>query len=134
MLHQYILDCIFHYIPHKLNFSINRLHINKALSRGKNNKLYVKSTKQALLARLKWTIKQWLFRVAEKQRQEYLVTSFNTMQTKQLVFSKEKNAYLQPTKLVNGFYMCKRNISLKQLLHMAYVIHIDPYYSKRVLA
>ncbi len=43
MLHHYILDCIFHYIPHKLNFSINRLHINKALSRGKNNKLYVKS-------------------------------------------------------------------------------------------
>lgn len=100
MLHQYILDCIFHYIPYKLNFSINKLHINKALSRGKNNKLYVKSTKTGVARTFKMDdktmaiLKEW----KKKQKQDYLVLGFNTMQPKQLVFSNEKNAYLQPTK------------------------------------
>ncbi|WP_217581561.1 hypothetical protein [Lysinibacillus sp. GbtcB16] len=39
-------------------------------------------------------LKEW----KKKQKQEYLILAFNTMQTKQLVFSNELNEYLQPTK------------------------------------
>ncbi|MFJ5621840.1 hypothetical protein ACIQD3_03715 [Peribacillus loiseleuriae] len=34
----------------------------------------------------------------KKQKQDYLVLGFNTLQPKQLVFSKEHNEYMQPTK------------------------------------
>lgn len=39
-------------------------------------------------------LKEW----KKKQKQNYLVLGFNTMQPNQLVFNNEKNAYLQPTK------------------------------------
>ncbi|ACA38107.1 site-specific integrase [Lysinibacillus sphaericus] len=83
-----------------LNFTTNEMRINKALSRGKNNKLYVKSTKTGFARTIKMDdktmaiLKEW----KKKQKQEYLVLGFNTMQPKQLVFSNERNEFLQPTK------------------------------------
>lgn len=44
-----------------LNFTTNEIRINKALSRGKDNKLYVKSTKQELYVLSKWMIKRWQY-------------------------------------------------------------------------
>lgn len=83
-----------------LNFTTNELRINKALSRGKDNQLYVKSTKTGVARTIKMddktmaVIKEW----KKRQKQDYLVLGFNTMQPKQLVFSNEVNEYLQPTK------------------------------------
>ncbi|WP_375199726.1 tyrosine-type recombinase/integrase [Lysinibacillus sp. RS11] len=83
-----------------LNFTTNELRINKALSRGKDNQLYVKSTKTGVARTIKMDaktmaiLKEW----KKKQKQDYLVLGFNTMQPKQLVFSNETNEYLQPTK------------------------------------
>ncbi|MFI2131876.1 tyrosine-type recombinase/integrase [Lysinibacillus fusiformis] len=83
-----------------LNFTTNELRINKALSRGKDNQLYVKSTKTGIARTIKMddktmaVMKDW----KKKQKQDYLVLGFNTMQPKQLVFSNEHNEYLQPTK------------------------------------
>ncbi len=83
-----------------LNFTTNELRINKALSRGKDNQLYVKSTKTGVARTIKMDdntitiLKEW----KKKQKQDYLVLGFNTMQPKQLVFSNEINEYLQPTK------------------------------------
>lgn len=83
-----------------LNFTTNELRINKALSRGKNNQLYVKSTKTGVARTIKMDdktmaiLKEW----KKKQKQDYLILGFNTMQPKQLVFSNEQNEYLQPTK------------------------------------
>lgn len=83
-----------------LNFTTNELRINKALSRGKNNQLYVKTTKTGVARTIKMDdktmaiMKEW----KKKQKQDYLVLGFNTMQPKQLVFSNEVNEYLQPTK------------------------------------
>lgn len=83
-----------------LNFTTSELRINKALSRGKNNQLYVKSTKTGVARTIKMDdktmaiLKEW----KKKQKQDYLILGFNTMQPKQLVFSNEQNEYLQPTK------------------------------------
>ncbi len=83
-----------------LNFTTNELRINKALSRGKDNQLYVKSTKTGVARTIKMDdktmaiLKEW----KKKQKQDYLILGFNTMQPKQLVFSNEQNEYLQPTK------------------------------------
>lgn len=83
-----------------LNFTTNQLRINKALSRGKDNKLYVKSTKTGVARTIKMddktmaVLKVW----KKKQKQDYLILGFNTLQPKQLVFSNEHNEYMQPTK------------------------------------
>lgn len=83
-----------------LNFTTNELRINKALSRGKDNQLYVKTTKTGVARTIKMDdktmaiMKDW----KKQQKQDYLVLGFNTMQPKQLVFSNEVNEYLQPTK------------------------------------
>ncbi|MFJ7935537.1 tyrosine-type recombinase/integrase [Sporosarcina sp. NPDC096371] len=83
-----------------LNFTTNELRINKALSRGKDNKLYVKSTKTGVARTIKMDdntmaiLKVW----KKKQKQDYLVLGFNTLQPKQLIFSNELNEHMQPTK------------------------------------
>ncbi|BDH62891.1 site-specific integrase [Lysinibacillus sp. PLM2] len=82
------------------NFKTNEIRINKAISRGKDNKLYVKSTKTGVARTIKMdektmaVLKEW----KKRQKQEYLALGFNTTKPKQLVFSNEQNEYLQPTK------------------------------------
>lgn len=83
-----------------VNFNKNEIRINKALSRGKDNRLYIKSTKTGTPRTIKMDsttmaiLKEW----KKKQKQDYLVLGYNTMQPKQLVFSNEQNEFLQPTK------------------------------------
>lgn len=97
-----------------LNFTTNELRINKALSRGKDNKLYVKSTKTGVARTIKMDdktmtiLKEW----KKKQKQDYLVLGFNTMQPKQLVFSNEVNEYLQPTKTRKWILHIQKNYGL----------------------
>jgi len=84
-----------------LDFTTNELRINKALSLGKENQLYVKSTKTGVARTIKMddktmtVLKEW----KKKQKLDYLKLGFNTMKPKQLVFSNEKNEFIQPTKL-----------------------------------
>lgn len=83
-----------------LDFTANELRINKALSLGKDNQLYVKSTKTGDARTISMdpktmdVLKEW----KKQQKQEYLVLGFNTMQPKQLVFSNEQNKHMQLTK------------------------------------
>ncbi|MGG0666946.1 site-specific integrase [Lederbergia citrisecunda] len=83
-----------------LNFTTNEIRINKALSRGKASKLYVKSTKTGIARTIKMddktmaVLKVW----KKKQKQDYLALGFNTLQSKQLVFSNELNKHMQPAK------------------------------------
>ncbi|MEY2354358.1 tyrosine-type recombinase/integrase [Lysinibacillus capsici] len=78
----------------------NEIRINKALSRGNNNQLYVKTTKTGISRVIKMypetvsILKEW----KKLQQKEYLQLGFNTSHPKQLVFSNEHNEYLQPTK------------------------------------
>ncbi|MFJ7827609.1 tyrosine-type recombinase/integrase [Psychrobacillus sp. NPDC096623] len=84
-----------------LNFTTNELRINKALSLGKDNRQYVKLPKTDLPRTIKMddktmaVLKEW----KKKQKLDYLVLGFNTMQPKQLVFSNEQNKHLQLTKV-----------------------------------
>lgn len=83
-----------------INFKESEIRINKALSRGKNNQLYVKTTKNKKSRTIKMDkdtmkiLSSW----KKRQKQEYLVLGFNTSDPKQLVFSNELNTFLQPTK------------------------------------
>ncbi|KQL33339.1 site-specific integrase [Psychrobacillus sp. FJAT-21963] len=84
-----------------LDFTKNELRINKALSLGKDNRLYVKSTKTGVARTISMdpktmaVLKEW----KKKQKQEYLKLGFNISKPNGLVFSNEKNEFLQPTKL-----------------------------------
>ena len=83
-----------------IDFKKNEVRINKAISRGKDNKLYVKTTKTGIARTIKIDgktisiLKSW----KKQQRDEYLELGFNTLQPQQLVFSNETNEFLQPTK------------------------------------
>ena len=83
-----------------INFKTNEVNIDKALSRGKNNRLYVKSTKTGdtriieMGEKTMSILKEW----KSKQMQDYLVLGFNTLQPGQLVFSNKDNSLMQPTK------------------------------------
>lgn len=83
-----------------INFTTEELRINKAISRGIDNQLYVKSTKTGVVRTIKMdektmaVLKTW----KKKQKQDYFKLGFNTLQPNQLVFSNEQNEFLQPTK------------------------------------
>lgn len=83
-----------------IDFKNNEILINKALSRGKVNQLYVKSTKTGVVRAIKMDkhtmaiLKNW----RKKQKEDYLILGFNTMRANQLVFSNEQNEFMQPTK------------------------------------
>lgn len=83
-----------------INFTTNEIRINKAISRGKNNALYVKTTKTGIARTIKMDLKTMaiLKKWKKQQREDYLALGFNTSQPKQLVFSNENNEFLQPTK------------------------------------
>ncbi|MER2078060.1 site-specific integrase [Psychrobacillus psychrotolerans] len=84
-----------------INFKEGEIRINKALARGEENRLYVKTTKTKSSIRTikldKITIEilqEW----QKQQQQDLLVLGYNTLISGQLVFSNERNQYLQPTK------------------------------------
>jgi len=84
-----------------LNFKEGEIRINKALSRGEENRLYVKTTKtKSSIRAIKLDkVTMDILKVWQKQQKEdFLVLGYNTLQPKQLVFSNERNEYLQPTK------------------------------------
>lgn len=83
-----------------INFTKNDIRISKALSRGKDNRLYVKTTKTGEPRTVKMDevtmkiLKDW----KRQQKKDYLKLGFNTNKQSQLVFSNSKNNFLQPTK------------------------------------
>ncbi|MGG0655547.1 tyrosine-type recombinase/integrase [Rummeliibacillus pycnus] len=100
-----------------LDFKTNEIRINKAISRGKDNKLYVKSTKTGIARTIKMDertmliLKDW----RKKQKQDYLMLGYNTMKAGQLVFSNECNEYLQPTKTRKWLLHVQKKYSLETI-------------------
>lgn len=82
-----------------INFKNNEIRINKAISRGEEG-LYLKSTKTRTTRIISMDsdtmelLKKW----KKQQQEELLALGFNSLLPKQLVFSNEKNEFLQPTK------------------------------------
>lgn len=82
-----------------VDFKENEIRINKALSRGKDNVLYIKATKTRTARTLTMDpetmdiLKMW----KKQQQQQYQLLGFNTLQPNQPVFSNDQNNFLQPT-------------------------------------
>lgn len=101
-----------------INFKDCEIRINKALSRGKDNRLYVKTTKTKSSRRtLKMDDKtmEILADWRKKQKQDLLILGFNTLQPKQLVFSSRKNDLMQPTKTRKWMLHVQQKYGLKEI-------------------
>ncbi|KOO48777.1 site-specific integrase [Viridibacillus arvi] len=100
-----------------INFNENEIHINTAISRGKDNQLYVKSTKTGIARTIKMDertmaiLKEW----RKKQKLDYFKLGFNTMAANQLVFSNEYNDFLQPTKTRKWIIQIQKKYNLKEV-------------------
>lgn len=100
-----------------LDFHKNEIRINKAIARGKDNMHYLKTTKTGIARTIDMDketmaiLKEW----KEKQKQDYLMLGFNTAQPKQLVFSNERNEYLQLTKTRKWIMHVQDKYKLKKI-------------------
>jgi len=81
-----------------INFENNEIRINKAISRGKDCQLYLKTTKNGVVRTISIDnetmalLTKWRF----EQRKTYLKKGLNTFNKKQLVFSNKDNKFIQP--------------------------------------
>ncbi|WP_223553873.1 site-specific integrase [Lysinibacillus sphaericus] len=100
-----------------LNFKDNEIRISKAISRGKDNKTYLKTTKTGIARTIKMDeqtmqiLKQWKM----QQQEDYLILGFNTLNKDQLVFSNERNEFLQPTKTRKWLVQVQTKYNLKPI-------------------
>lgn len=80
-----------------LNLKENELTLSKAIGRGTNARLYLKTTKTGSTRSIK--IDDETIRILNEwkkiQRQEYLILGYNTMKKDQLIFSNSNNEFLQ---------------------------------------
>lgn len=100
-----------------LDFTHNKIVISKAISRGKDNQLYVKSTKTGFArtitmdSRTMEILKEW----RKQQKEDYFKLGFNTKSPNQLVFSNEHNEFLQPTKTRKWIVQVQKKYNLKPI-------------------
>lgn len=100
-----------------IDFKENVIHINKAISRGKNNHLYVKSTKTdvARSVVMDSCTMAILIEWKKKQKEDYFKLGYNTKSPNQLVFSNEYNKFLQPTKTRKWIIQIQKKYHLKEV-------------------
>lgn len=84
-----------------INFKENTISVNKALTRGENARLIVQAPKTKKSFRTlnmdentMFILKEW----RKKQKSDLLKLGYNSLKSKQLVFSSTKNEFLQPSK------------------------------------
>ncbi|WP_341300295.1 site-specific integrase [Lysinibacillus sp. FSL H8-0500] len=100
-----------------IDFTKSEILVNKALSRGKESKLYLKKTKTGNVRTISMdpeTMKL-LDRWKKQQRKEYFTLGFNTLNEEQLVFSNEKNKFIQPTKTRKWLIHVQEKYNLKRI-------------------
>lgn len=97
-----------------IDFKNREIDINKALGQGKEQKLYLKSPKTGTKRRIKMDkatmviLKEW----KKKQQQAYLMLGYNTLAKEQLVFSNNRNSFIQPAKTNDWIKSIIRNTEL----------------------
>ncbi|AHN23131.1 site-specific integrase [Lysinibacillus varians] len=81
-----------------INFERSEIRINKAISRGKDCRLYLKTTKNGVVRTIKMdeTSMSLLLKWKFQQSKIYLEKGINTSNKKQLVFSNKHNRFIQP--------------------------------------
>lgn len=100
-----------------LNLVEGDLTINKAIGRGKQTQLYLKSTKTGkprtikLNATTTSVLKEW----NKQQKQQYMKLGINTLKKNQLIFSNNKNEFIQPGQVQKWMYSVQKKYSLKKV-------------------
>lgn len=100
-----------------INLVEGELAINKAIGRGKQTKLYLKTTKTGKSRSIKLDettlliLKEW----SKFQKQQYLQLGINTLKKNQLIFSNTKNEYIQPVQVQKWMYSVQNKFSLKRV-------------------
>lgn len=101
-----------------LNLKDGELRVNKAVARGEDNQLYIKSTKNQKSIRtisLDETTLSILTQWKKQQRQDYLILGHNTLKSNQLIFSNVNNELLQPTKTQEWITKVQKKYNLKSI-------------------
>jgi len=100
-----------------VNFIESELIINKAIGRGKQTKLYLKTTKTGKPRTIKLDettvsiLKEW----NRLQKQQYIQLGINTLKKNQLMFSNTKNEYIQPVQVQKWMYSVQNKYTLKHV-------------------
>ncbi|MBG9691376.1 integrase [Lysinibacillus sphaericus] len=101
-----------------IDFTKNEVRINKALARGKNSRLYIKTTKTKKSTR---TIKMDVNTMAildewkKRQKHDYFKLGYNTLKPNQLIFSSRKNELLQTSGVNQWMNQIIDKYSLKKI-------------------
>ncbi|MGG3449761.1 site-specific integrase [Domibacillus aminovorans] len=99
-----------------VNFKEKEIRVNKALARGENNRLYVKTTKTKASVRtiqMDEKTMEILLEWRAKQKIDYFKLGFNTLQPQQLLFSNANNELLQPTKTRKWILQIQKKYNLE---------------------
>jgi len=100
-----------------VNFVESELTINKAIGRGKQTQLYLKTTKTGKPRAIKLDettlliLKEW----NKHQKQQYIKLGFNTLKKNQLIFSNTKNEFIQPVQVQKWMYSVQNKFQLKRV-------------------
>lgn len=100
-----------------INFIENELTISKAIGRGKQTQLYLKTTKTGKSRTIKLDeitlsiLKEW----NKLQKQQYIQLGINTLKKNQLMFSNTKNEYIQPVQVQKWMYSVQNKYTLKRV-------------------
>lgn len=97
-----------------ISFKENEIRINKALSRGKDSRLYVKATKTGISRTIKMDKKTMDILKEWKKRQKQDLGN-KILKSKQLVFSNQNNGFLQPTKTRKWILHVQKKYGLKEI-------------------
>lgn len=101
-----------------IDFTKNEIRINKALARGKNSRLYIKTTKTKKSTR---TIKMDVNTLTildewkKRQKHDYFKLGYNTLKPNQLIFSSRKNELLQTSGVNQWMNQIIDKYSLKKI-------------------
>lgn len=100
-----------------VNFVESELTINKAIGRGKQTQLYLKTTKTGKPRMIKLDettlsiLKEW----NKLQKQQYIQFGINTLKKNQLMFSNTKNDFIQPGQVQKWMYSVQNKYTLKKV-------------------
>lgn len=100
-----------------INFEENVVRINKAISRGFDCKLYLKTTKNGVVRTIKMDQESMHLLANWKTQQEKIYTnkSLGTSSKKQLVFSNRNNDFIQPVQTQKWLYQILKKFNLPKI-------------------
>lgn len=100
-----------------MNFVESEITINKAIGRGKQTQLYLKTTKTGKPRTIKLDettlsiLREW----NKLQKKQYIQLGINTLKNNQLMFSNTKNDFIQLVQVQKWMYSVQNKYILKKV-------------------